>query len=273
MYVFGLVVVVLSVCTMWMKSNEEITFQQIPCCHLDINISSLSMNACLTVLVYCWQMCKADWLTACLATGLPQKLLSHPFSKLCETCPSWLYLHKWVCISCMHSVHVLYRWAFQWQHLRCRVSFCLTQKLFFPSTELWSAAIYLCWAWLLLNGCKDSSQTMIHGLSHAHLGFSFSAPYHYKGFHIITEGKCSVAMRQRRAWITLTLLWYQNWNLLRVSCSSKPCCFGAGCAVFVCFPMIVHVFLWDCLVLVSLSFCSAILILEQWDHGCRSKNQ
>lgn len=127
-----------------------------------------------------WQ----GWL-ASLPVSPPASLLSCgvQFIKCSVTHPYWVLKHeeRWVCVCYFMCICGL---AFQCkrQHFGS-LSFCFTQRPV-HSTELWRAAIYFNWAWWLVNGCKD----MIHGLSHAHLGLSFSAPYHYKSFYIITAG-------------------------------------------------------------------------------------
>lgn len=138
----------------------------------------------------------------------------------------------------------------------------------FPSTELWSAAIIIIIIYIFfftfwfMNSCEDGRNAMIHGLSCAHLGVSFSAPYHHKGSCIITagHGKCFVTMWLRRVqtvdaakWKPLRSAAVLTYNLLALH----------GSVAFVCLlPYIIgNGSLWDCGVLVSVAFCSAALIL------------
>ena len=88
--------------------------------------------------------------------------------------------------------------AFHWQHFGSPAEFMLQTKASFPPLNCEVQQFIFTGAWWLVNGGEDSGWAMIHGLSRAHLGVSFSAPYHYKSFYIITLGNgkmlcCNVA--------------------------------------------------------------------------------
>lgn len=114
------------------------------------------------------------------------------------------------------------------------------------------------------------------GFPRAHLGISFSAPYHYKSFYIITagNGKCFVATWVRRMRITGAIFQPPKLNLFHVSRCTEcpcPCVMWMCCFCFICYLfIIVHVFLWDCGVLVSTGFCYAALILERGACGTKA---
>lgn len=115
---------------------------------------------------------------------------------------------------------------------------------------------------------------MIHGLSLAHLGVSFSAPYHHKSFYIITagNGKYFVTMwlKRKREGV------FQLPGQYELLC----CMYVSLCCVDVLFlvcllPFInMHIFLWDCGVLRfhGFLFRSPDFSAEGlWNQGCRIK--
>lgn len=166
--------------------------------------------------------------------------------------------------------------AFHWQHFGSPAEFMLQTKASFPPLNCEVQQFIFTGAWWLVNGCEDSGWAMIHGLSRAHLGVSFSAPYHYKSFYIITlgNGKCFVAMWLRRVRITGAIFQPPKWNLFCASgCTENaPALFCDVDVFLVCLPpfIIVHVFLWGRGVLVSMRFCYAALILEQLAFGTKA---
>lgn len=171
--------------------------------------------------------------------------------------------------------------AFHWQHFGSPAEFMLQTKASFPPLNCEVQQFIFTGAWWLVNRCEDSGWAMIHGLSRAHLGVSFSAPYHYKSFYIITlgNGKCFVAMWLRSVWITGAIFQPPKWNLYCASgCTECPrsflrcgCVFGLFATLYHCagFPVgpwrfSFHAFLLRCPDFRASGF---------WDQGCRSKNQ
>lgn len=96
-------------------------------------------------------------------------------------CPNWV-LMPIASIYCMcgASTHCMQ------QHFGSPAEFLLHTKACFPPMNCEVQQFIFTEDWWLVNGCEDSSWAMIHGLPRDHLGVSFSAPYHYKSFYIIT---------------------------------------------------------------------------------------
>lgn len=159
-----------------------------------------------------------------------------------------------------------------------RLSILLHTKACFPPLNCEVQQFIFTGAWWLVNGCEDSSWAMIHGLSRAHLGVSFCAPYHYKSFYIITagNGKCFVTMWRERMRITDAGLFHTIMKsvcckLLHWMPAMSLC--DVEVLLLVCLLpfIIVHVFLWDCCVLVSMGFFVMLpWFLEQGSCGTKA---